>query len=103
MTELAPPEPLSVCSYAEWEEHRHAPSLSSFKFVFIPSLVSCLMAEREKLQRDLTHAEVVGLRDRAGGLIVPVDETDLAAERGYADLAPENIWAEWCAFCRGVS
>jgi len=64
--------------------------------VFIPPLVQILaMKEREK-GAPLTEAEVLEIRDKGVCMMLPLSHaTKLAEGRGYDDLDPANVWAEW--------
>jgi hypothetical protein len=63
---------------------------------FIPALVLLLVkAERDK-GSELTREEVVAIRDRGNCMMVRrSDALEMAERRGYDDLDPANVWAEW--------
>ena len=64
-----------------------------------PSLIVQLLALRERKGAALTAAEVTGYLDMATSIAMPLSEArELAARRGYEDLDPGNLWAEWQSF-----
>lgn len=72
------------------------PNPDGHAIVFVPSLVSMLLAAEESSGRPLTEAEVLALRDRASAMVVPAESAArLATGRGYPDLAPGRCWEEW--------
>jgi hypothetical protein len=64
----------------------------------VPALVALLLSlEREKGQA-LTEAEVCDARDKCACIMMPLSVRDKMSEsRGYVDIDPENVWAEWQA------
>lgn len=64
--------------------------------VFIPPLVDLLaMKEREK-GSPLTEAEVLEIRGNGVcTLLPPARAAEQAEGRGYDDIDPEKVWAEW--------
>lgn len=64
--------------------------------VFIPPLVQILaMKEREK-GAPLTEAEVLEIRGKGVCMMLPLSQAAKLAEgRGYDDINPANVWAEW--------
>ncbi len=63
---------------------------------FIPPLIAILTASEQERGAPLTEDEVVEIRDNAVAMMMPRSMGDaMAASRGYADLDPENVWAEW--------
>lgn len=66
------------------------------KIVFIPALIAVLVAKEQELGRLLTRQEVESLRDGATAIELPEEiAEDMARDRGYQDIDPENVWAEW--------
>ena len=64
--------------------------------VFMPALVAVLLRAEKDKGAPLTEAEVLALRDGAQCAMAPRDVTAAVAEgRGYADLDPEDCWAQW--------
>lgn len=67
--------------------------------VFIPALVTVLVAKEKETGRELTCEEVESIRDSATAVRVPIEVAqDMARERGYLDIAPENVWEEWILY-----
>lgn len=63
---------------------------------FIPSLVSLLLHHEREKGNPLTEQEVLDIRDSATVVAVPAHLNEAAAaQRGYDDLDPEDVWAEW--------
>ncbi|RZF80187.1 hypothetical protein EXT46_12875 [Pseudoalteromonas sp. CO325X] len=66
------------------------------KLVHIPALVAVLLNAETKKGAPLTEQEVLGIRDSSQCMAMPLDvAVELAEERGYADIDPENAWDEW--------
>lgn len=64
--------------------------------VFIPALVAVLVMKERDAGRELTRKEVESIRDSAAAIRVPIEVArDMVKERGYPDIAPENVWDEW--------
>ncbi|MFZ4833769.1 hypothetical protein [Rouxiella sp. Mn2063] len=64
--------------------------------VFIPPLIAVLEAKEKETGRKLTQQEVESIRDNATAIQLPEEIAgDLAQERGYSDVAAENVWDEW--------
>ena len=64
--------------------------------VFIPSLVSRLLAAEKQKGSPLTQAEVESTRDRATCVALPMDVAAHVCEsRGYDDIDPEQAWEAW--------
>jgi hypothetical protein len=62
----------------------------------IPPLVALLEAEERRLGRPLAEREVLAVRDRAVCIAMPhAAVRTLEIERGYADVDPELVWAQW--------
>ena len=67
--------------------------------VFVPALIAVLVAKERDMGRELTHKEVESIRDSATAIELPSDiAEDMAKERGYPDIDPENVWSEWLAY-----
>lgn len=64
--------------------------------VFTPSLVS-LVARAERLKGSpLTEAEVLEVRNKAVGLVMPAEASaQIVQRRGYGDLDPDKCWEQW--------
>lgn len=64
--------------------------------VFIPALVVTLFNIEKQKGAALTEIEVVDVRDRAPLIMLDVAHAEqFHAARGYPDIDPENVWAEW--------
>jgi hypothetical protein len=64
--------------------------------VFIPALVVTLLNIEKQKGVALTEVEVVDVRDRAPVIMLDVAQAEeFYAARGYPDIDPENVWAEW--------
>jgi hypothetical protein len=71
--------------------------------VFMPSLVA-LLARAEQLKgAPLTEEQVIRIRD-AAQVVVTLPQPAAAVEerRGYADVAPANVWESWQALRGGA-
>lgn len=67
--------------------------------VFIPPLITLLVAKEKELSRPLTQQEVEYIRDNATAIELPEDVAEaMVEERGYPDIDPEKVWEEWLAF-----
>ncbi|HEB0909589.1 TPA: hypothetical protein RY286_001251 [Enterobacter cloacae] len=67
--------------------------------VYIPALIAILVAKERETGRALTEQEVESIRDEATAINLPDDVAEsMAAERGYSDIYPENVWREWLNF-----
>jgi hypothetical protein len=65
----------------------------------IPPLVALLVALQKAKGEALTEVDVLEVRDKAVCMAMPRSEALKMAElRGYRDLNPENVWAEWQEF-----
>lgn len=68
----------------------------SLLIVPVPSLVATLLNRERTKGSALTEAEVLAIRDAAPSIAMPrVVVEELNRSRGYADIDPENVWAEW--------
>ena len=66
--------------------------------VFIPALVAILLNKERANGSPLTEDEVLAIRDSSVCMMMPVAKVGAMSEsRGYDDLNPENVWAEWQA------
>ena len=64
--------------------------------VFVPTLGSLLVRAENLKGAPLTEPEVLGIRDNAICMTVSPEQARAIAEsRGYEDLDPEHVWAEW--------
>ena len=62
----------------------------------VPALVAVLLNREREMGRPLTEDEVIGIRDSAECIAMPVHAFEKVEEgRGYVDIDPENVWAEW--------
>ena len=66
--------------------------------VFIPALVAILLNKERAKGSPLTEDEVLAIRDSSVCMMMPVAKVGAMSEsRGYDDLNPGNVWAEWQA------
>lgn len=67
--------------------------------VFIPPLITLLVAKENEVSRPLTQQEVEDIRDNATAIVLSEDVAEaMADERGYPDIDPEKAWEEWLVF-----
>lgn len=65
----------------------------------VPALVAVLVALENRKGVPLIESEVLEARDGAACITMRISHAAAVAQkRGYDDLDPENIWAEWQAF-----
>ncbi|MFZ5841487.1 MAG: hypothetical protein ACOY3E_01190 [Pseudomonadota bacterium] len=81
-----------VCTYDDWLQ-RGTALHADFTFVFIPSLLSNVIALETELHRPASEAEVIDIRNRSSGLAIPNDQLN-----GYTDLDPQHCWQQWCLY-----
>ncbi|MFD9900164.1 hypothetical protein ACHMW4_12365 [Mesorhizobium sp. UC22_110] len=82
---------------------KEPPAEDPLVIVPVPALVAVLLAMEEKKGSPLTQAEVLRIRDDAHSIVMPASIVrELAAERGYTDIDPENAWEEWGQFRSGL-
>lgn len=63
---------------------------------FTPALIAVLLNRENAKGEPLTEQEVIETRDSSVAIMVPRSmERALAASRGYDDIDPESVWAEW--------
>jgi hypothetical protein len=64
--------------------------------VFMPALAALLLRAEQLKGEPLTEEEVYRIRDHAICVTTtPEAAAAVEAERGYADLDPENAWQQW--------
>ena len=64
--------------------------------VFMPALVTLLIHAERLKGSSLTEQEVLAIRDQGICMMMRVEHAEaLAEKRGYDDLDPENVWADW--------
>ncbi len=64
--------------------------------VFIPALHAVLLAMEAQSDAPLTRQQVESMRDQATCIAMTArDAQRLERSRGYADLNPEHMWAQW--------
>lgn len=67
--------------------------------VAIPPLIALLNALETRKGAPLTEEEVIGARDKAVCMSMPLSEARRLAEaRGYDDLDIDDAWEAWRAF-----
>lgn len=72
--------------------------------VFIPPLITILVAKQTEAGRPLTQQEVENIRDNAVAMNMPDDVAhQLNEKRGYDDIDPENVWQEWNAHNKEIN
>jgi hypothetical protein len=65
----------------------------------IPALGVMLLHLEKQKGSALTQVEVISARDKAVCMMLPLSKKNaLDEKRGYRDIDPENVWAEWLAF-----
>ncbi len=74
----------------------HSPESEKLVLVFIPTLVSLLVAAEKAKGSALSEEEVVSIRDKATCMVLPFSVA-LAGDdaRGYVDIVAEDCWLEW--------
>jgi hypothetical protein len=88
--------PLVAFDTGAYAELAARPNPDGHAIIFIPSLVSVLLAAEQANGGALSEAEVLSFRDRAGAMAVPAESADrLENGRGYGDLDPDRCWTEW--------
>ena len=70
----------------------------------IPPLITILTALEDQKGAPLTEEEVLAARDGAVCMTMSASRARaMAKSRGYEDMNPENVWAEWIEFRRRQS
>ena len=65
----------------------------------IPPLGFVLLHMESQKGSPLTEREVIAARENAGCIMMPLsDKVALEEKRGYRDVDPENVWADWLVF-----
>ena len=66
--------------------------------VFVPALVTLLHQAESEKGEPLTEDEVIDIRDKAVCITMKYSQAQaVEAKRGYPDIDPDNVWAEWQA------
>lgn len=76
---------------------------SNLAYVFVPALVVLLTAAERKAGRPLTQAEVEQIT--SGGACITMQHRvaqEMERKRGYADIDPEQAWAQWQVVREGL-
>jgi hypothetical protein len=69
----------------------------------IPALGVMLLHLEKAKGSPLIEPEVIAARDKAVCMMMRLSHrTALEEKRGYRDIDPENVWAEWLAFRQEV-
>lgn len=64
--------------------------------VFVPSLAAVLTAAETQQGHSLTRTQVEALTEAATVIAMePKDAVAMERSRGYADLQPQRVWAQW--------
>src|SRR5215471_17005449 len=64
--------------------------------VFIPPLAFTLREAERQQGRALTAEDAEQIREQATCMMMPPSEAKrLAASRGFRDVDPEDVWADW--------
>ena len=88
--------PLAAFDVGAYADLVSRPNPEGHSIVFVPSLVSVLLAAEQGSGAALGEAEVLSLCDRAGAMAVPAESArKLEDGRGYKDLDPDRCWQEW--------
>ena len=62
----------------------------------MPPLVSILLRHERDKGAPLTEAEVIAIRDTSIAIMLRESVAiELARNRGYEDIDPEQCWSEW--------
>ena len=70
----------------------------------VPALVAVLISKEREKGAPLTEEEVLAIRDGAACIVMTHEQyAAVAAERGYDDLDPENVWDEWQVTRRDIA
>jgi hypothetical protein len=78
---------------------RNEPPEDELLIIPVPALVAVLLAKYNEKGAALSEQEVLTCRDNAESIAMRPDVAEeVIRARGYDDLDPENIWAEWQAF-----
>lgn len=81
-----------------------ASNKGELEIVFMPALVTLLLASEGKAVRALTRAEVEGIVEKGVCMTMkPRDAQKVERSRGYSDLDPEQAWEQWRVVKRGLS
>lgn len=76
-----------------------SPEDATLVSVPIPALVAVLVALEKHKGSELTEDEVLTARDKAVCMQMPFSVARrMEQARGYADIEPEDAWAEWQRF-----
>ncbi|CAN5851197.1 hypothetical protein BH11MYX2_BH11MYX2_40110 [soil metagenome] len=85
--------------YGVWRlgpEGGKAREVGKLELVFMPSVHAILSASEERKGSALTEKEVLAIRDASNCITMePTDARKMEHARGYADLNPELLWAQW--------
>jgi hypothetical protein len=74
------------------------PNPNKLVFLFMPSLVSTLLANERKNGAPLSQKQVEAIRDSATITVAPPEAAKAVADgRGYQDIDPRHAWREWSA------
>ena len=64
--------------------------------LFVPPLAAILASTEQKKGSPLNPAEVMALRDKATCIMMTTaDAEKMDGSRGYRDVNPQNVWADW--------
>lgn len=90
--------PLDLFETGAWAELAARPNPDGRALLFVPSLVSVLLAAERDHGRPLGRMEAQQLCARAGVMSVPAESVaEMDRGRGYADLDPARCWEDWQA------
>lgn len=64
--------------------------------VHVPALIAVLLSNEKEKGRPLTEFEVLEITDNSNCIAMPgFAKQEIEESRGYLDIDPENVWAEW--------
>jgi hypothetical protein len=95
-------QPLVLGEHGRYVDLIARPRQADLVLQFIPTLVSLLGGGEEIAGRPLTRDEVLRIRDQALVVVTYEDVAEaVAADRGYADLDPNDPWSGWIQLRNG--
>ncbi|MCI1678475.1 MAG: hypothetical protein LKK36_08190 [Ewingella americana] len=72
---------------------------NDLEIVFVPPLITLLVAAQNHKGSALTQTEVEEIRDNAVCIALPSgSNSEMAAQRGYHDIDPDSVWSEYLGY-----